>query len=153
MIAVGKTRVVLRQAIAQVLMTIVLIAIGSFFGLVGVMLAITLRAVVVAAYNVYALHKEIGLEAFAVLGVLAPPTGACIAMVVAVETFKWQYGGDFTPVVELALLVGIGGLTYGAVLILGDIAGLWRGYVRGAVGSLGGVFVRRSGLSPKTTPA
>ena len=152
MIAVGKTRVVLRQAIVQVFMTIVLIAIGSFFGLVGVLVAITARAIIVAAYNVYALRKEIGLETLAVLGVLVPPTAACGAMVVAVEVAKRAFAGSFAPVWMLIFLVAIGGVTYGASLLLGDIIGLWRGYLRGAAGSLAGALGRRS-LSPTAAPA
>ena len=152
MIAVGKTRVVLRQAIAQVLLTIVLIAIGSFFGIVGVLVAISVRAIVVAAYNVFALKTEIGLDKMAVMRVLVPPTAACAAMVVAVEIAKAAFGWALAPFWLLALLVVIGGVTYGAVLLLGEAVGVWRGYLRGAVGSLAGALTRRT-LSPKATPA
>ena len=138
MIAVGKTRVVLRQAIAQVFMTIVLIAIGSFFGLIGVLVAITARAIIVAAYNVYALRKRSDSRRWP-CSVFSPPTVACGAMVVAVEIAKLAFAGSFAPVWMLIFLVAIGGVTYGASLLLGDIIGLWRGYLRGAAGSLAGL--------------
>jgi O-antigen/teichoic acid export membrane protein len=152
MIAVGKPRIVLRQSIVMLVITPILLYIGAMYGLVGIMVALIARSVIATAYNVHALNREINLGALPLLRVLMPPVIACAAMVGAVELAKFELGGVLSGFTLLAALVAIGAATYGAVLLLGDLVHLWRGYIRGAFDSLGGAMVRRR---PRvaTTPA
>ena len=152
MIAVGKPRIVLRQSVVMLVVTPILLYIGAQFGLVGVMVALIVRGTIATVYNVYSLNREISLGTLPLVRVLMPPVVACAAMVGAVELAKFELAGVLSGFLLLAALIAIGAVTYGAVLLLGDVIHLWRGYVRGAADSLAGAMPRRGGRVA-TTPA
>jgi PST family polysaccharide transporter len=151
MIAMGRTRALFRQSIVQIGLTVVFVSIGTFFGIVGVLVAIIVRGVVMTVYNIAVLHKEIGIEPLAVIRVLVPPAVACAVMAIAVEVAKFELAGDLERTTLLALLVVGGAITYGAALLLGEVLHLWPGYMRGAMRSLSRAFRRRPNTA--ATPA
>jgi O-antigen/teichoic acid export membrane protein len=153
MIAIGKVGIVVRQSTIQTFGTAVFVFIGAHFGIVGILAATILRAAMVAAYNVVTLKREIGLPILSLLGVLVPPTVACLVMYGTVELAKPVLQGQMNPFVYLVALCAIGAVTYGAVLLLGDFVGLWRGYMRGILGSLSGAIGRRRAASVTMTAA
>jgi hypothetical protein len=51
------------------------------------------------------------------------------------------------------VLIALGTVTYAAVLFLGDLVGLWRGYVWNAIASLSGAMAPGGKLAAKMTPA
>jgi PST family polysaccharide transporter len=148
MIAMGRSRALLRQSGVQLPLTLVLVSVGALFGLVGVLVAMVVRAVLNAAYQVFQLHTEVGLRPRALLNLLLPPAAACALMAVAVELTKFLLAGDIAQVWLLVILVGTGAAAYFGTLLAGDVVGLWPGYVRGATNSL------RDGLrqKPKAAP-
>lgn len=136
MIAIGKSRLLVRQAMLQVFMTAVFVTVGAWFGIVGIMLAFVARATMIAAYNVRELRRHMGLDVVALLLAVSPPAAACFVMVVVVELTKVQLPGSLGGILSLAILVVVGAATYGLALLLGDSIGLWRGYVRDAIRSV-----------------
>lgn len=143
LIAVGRVSVVVRQSAAQIVGTGVAVFVGAQFGIIGVLLAIVLRALLVAVYNVTALRKEIGLSVTDLLRTLMPPILASGIMVAVVRLGMLELTGTMPKVVLLGVLVIVGALTYGAALMAGDVLGLWRGYVGGVFSALGSAIVRR----------
>ena len=144
LIAVGKVNVVVRQSAMQIIGTAVLVFVGAQFGIVGVLLAIITRALMVAAYNIMALRREIGLSLTALRQTLTPPAIACAIMVAVVRFGMIELTGAMPGIILLGVLVTLGAFTYGAVLLLGDVLGLWRGYIRSALSSLAGALARRA---------
>jgi PST family polysaccharide transporter len=143
LIAVGRVNVVVRQSTAQIFGTAVLVLVGAQFGILGVLLAIVTRALMVAAYNISALHKEIGLSLTALFQTLMPPVVACGVMVAVVRFGLQELKGAMPDFVLLGVLIVLGAFAYGATLLAGDFLGLWRGYIKGMLTALGGVIIRR----------
>jgi O-antigen/teichoic acid export membrane protein len=136
MIAIGESRLLLRQATIQVFMTAIFVAVGAQFGIVGVMAAFIARAVMIAAYNLRELRRHIDLDIGRLLRILVPPVIGCLVMVAVVELLKPLLPASLGEIVRLAALVLAGAVTYGLVLVSGDVLGLWRGYVGDAVRSI-----------------
>jgi O-antigen/teichoic acid export membrane protein len=136
MIAMGRSRALLRQSMLQITLTFSLVSVGVFFGIVGVLVAIMIRGILNAAYQMHQLRKEVGLPSRAVLHVLWPPAAACAVMAISVEAVKFHLTGDIAQVWLLAILVGTGATAYFAALLVGEVIGLWPGYVRGVTDSL-----------------
>jgi O-antigen/teichoic acid export membrane protein len=151
MIAMGRSRALLRQSVVQVSLTFSLVSIGVFFGIVGVLVAVMMRGLLNAAYQVRQLHQEVGLEPRAILGVLLPPAAACAVMAVVVEMAKLQLAGDVPRIWLLAILVGAGAAAYFTTLLAGELICLWPGYVRGAADSLRRALRQKPKSAP--TPA
>jgi PST family polysaccharide transporter len=143
MVAIGQPRIVLRQSVAQIFVTAPLLAIGAFWGIEGILIGHITRGFLVAAYNMYAMRRAIELSPMAIIRLLAPPALACVVMVGVVTAAKLLLEPSLAGIGLLAALVAIGGVTYGAVLVGGDVAGLWRGFVSGALRSLAGATGRR----------
>lgn len=147
MIAVGRSDIVMRQSLAQLVLTAVLMSIGVQFGIVGVMAAHCLRAAIVAIYNLTALRAHVGIQPLDIFRMLTPPTVACAVMWLAVTGLDHliappAIGFIAASYVELGLLVAAGAATYAASLLAGDLLGLWRGYVADVIGSLKSVISR-----------
>jgi PST family polysaccharide transporter len=152
MIAMGRSGALLRQSAVQVILTFVLVSVGVFFGIVGVLVALMIRAVLNAAYQMRQLRKEVGLEPRALLGVLLPSAVACAVMAVAVELAKLELTGHIAQHWLLVILVGTGAATYFATLLAGEFIRLWPGYVRGTIDSLRRAL-RQKPKSTAPTPA
>jgi len=152
MIAVGRSRALLSQSVYQLIVTAGLVYIGTYFGIIGVMIAFIVRGFFVAAYNIHAMVKAIDLDVWAVVRVLIPPIVACAVMVGAVDLAKSELGHLMPDIVLLMVLIVIGGGVYGLTLLIGDYAGLWRGYVRDAVALLLGTLANR-GHKPAASTA
>lgn len=144
MIAVGRSDVVMRQSLAQLVVTVMLMLIGVKFGLTGVMAAHTLRSFVVATYNVSALRKIVGISPLQIVKMLVPAVLACAVMWLGVALLSpvlesQMPGLTALPYVRLSLLVVLGAAIYCAGLVAGDLVGLWRGYIGEALRSIRGV--------------
>jgi O-antigen/teichoic acid export membrane protein len=143
LIAMGKVQIVVRQSMAQIVGTAVFVFCGTYFGLVGVLVAIVTRAIMVAAYNIHALRKEVGLSPAALLSALMPPVVASAIMIAAVRFAKANLEHNVAGLELLILLIGIGAATYAAGLLAGDFVGAWRGYVRDALTTIRGALSKR----------
>lgn len=136
MIATGRSRTVLRQATFHLALIAALTFVGSLFGLIGVLIALIVRSIVISAYNLYTLQREGGIEAAALLRAWAPAATAAAVMFVVVELASARLTGTLDGLPLLVTLIAIGAATYGAALGLGDLVGLWRGYILDAAASL-----------------
>jgi PST family polysaccharide transporter len=144
MIAVGRSDIVMRQSLVQLGLTFAAISIGVRFGLTGVMAAHSLRAFAVAIYNAGALKRVVGISPRQIANTLAPPTVACAFMWAGVALFSqildtYMSAIATLPYVKLAVLVLVGGAVYILALGVGDVAGIWRGYIRDTLRSIRGV--------------
>lgn len=143
MIAVGRSDIVMRQSLVQLGVAVILMLIGVRFGIIGVMAAHSVHAFVVSIYNLTALRRVVGIAPLQVIKALAPPTLACLVMWAGVAMLG-PFIDDYLPVItsipyaRLAALVVSGGVIYGAALVIGDLLGLWRGYVGDTVRSVKG---------------
>jgi len=152
MIAVGRSDIMMRQSLVQLVMTSVFVLFGVQFGLRGVMAAHIAWSGVIATYNMIALRAHAGIAPRRIFAALAPPAVACAVMWLAVRglepilTLATQRA-HIPLIVALVGLVGAGALTYVGTLLVGDVAGLWRGYVKSTVGSVRGILGR-----PAATP-
>jgi hypothetical protein len=111
----------------QIAGTALFVFFGTYLGLPGVLLAIIVRAIMVAVYNVAALRTEIGLSVSALLQSLVPPVIASGVMVVAVRVVKAEFEGVMPGFFLLAAMVAAGIVVFPAAMLLGDLAGAWRG--------------------------
>jgi PST family polysaccharide transporter len=152
MVAVGQAGVVLRQSVAQIVITAPLLAIGAYWGLEGVLVGHISRAFLVALYNMLAMRRAIGLSPLAIIRTLAPPTLACALMVAAVRLAKVVLAPELAPLPLLIALVAIGGVAYALALLAGDAVGLWRGFVSGAARSLAVALGRKSLITAGRAP-
>jgi O-antigen/teichoic acid export membrane protein len=152
MVAVGQAGVVLRQSVAQIVITAPLLAIGAYWGLEGVLVGHISRAFLVALYNMLAMRRAIGLSPLAIIRTLAPPTLACALMVAAVRLAKAVLAPELAPLPLLIALVAIGGVAYALALLAGDAVGLWRGFVSGAARSLAVALGRKSLITAGRAP-
>ncbi len=142
MVAVGMTRVVLKQSVAQIFINAVFLGVGARWGVEGVMIGYLLRGTLVSWFNLYAMNQALKLKPLSVIQMLAPPSIACAAMVGVVWIAKHQLSQTYSGIYLLASLILIGAVTYGAALLVGDVIGLWKGYVGGAVRSLTGAILK-----------
>jgi PST family polysaccharide transporter len=140
MVAVGAADVVLKQAVAQAFVAMLLIGIGARWGFEGVVIAHILRSNLVSLYNLYAMDKVAGLRPLPILTLLLPPSVACSVMMGVVLITKHVLSSTMSNLELLALLVITGAITYALVLLTGEALGLWKGYVSGAVRSLAGAI-------------
>ena len=144
MIAVGRSDILMRHSIAQLAIMITYMIVGVQFGLIGVMIAHSLRAYSVAALNLTALKSEIGIQAIALMKALMPSVVSCGFMWLAVYSLTLLIDANVPsltslPYLKLALLIGTGATTYVVSLLAGDILGLWKGFTRDVLGSLSGL--------------
>lgn len=141
MVAVGRADVVMRQSVAQVLLTLPLMWIGSYAGLVGVLVAHVLRACIAAVYNLTAVRRHAGISIRSTLAAIVPAFIASLLMRLAVDA-ALQWAPLSSDVQKLVLGVAVGAISYATLLLLGDLLGIWHGYVRHAVASFGGAWKR-----------
>lgn len=140
MYAIDRSQIVLRQSIAQVIATIVLVYVGARFGIVGVMAAYIARALLVALVNVVVMHRVVGLSALALAMALFPPAAACLVMSALVVLTHVALGPLLPTLPLLIAMILAGVIAYGSTLLLGDLVGLWRGYLGSTVRSLSGAL-------------
>jgi O-antigen/teichoic acid export membrane protein len=125
--AVGATSVVLRQGILQLLMTVVFTAIAAPFGIVAIVVAQIIRGLLVNAYNLAALKRNVGFSPQVLLIRLLPIGAGIAGMIVLVTILKIALPiKGWTFVVTSALC---GAATYIGVLVAGDYLRYWPDYM------------------------
>lgn len=136
MFAVGRADIVMRQSIAQLCVTGVLLAAAAPFGMAAVVAAHCLRSFIVAVFNVYALRGVVGLAPNRILKAVAPPAICSGAMAAAIWFANGLDPEPASSVLGLAKMVALGGAVYAGLLLLGDRAQLWPDYCRDVVRSV-----------------
>lgn len=119
--AAGRTRWILWQALAQVLLAIVLTVASAPFGVVPVLVANVVRASVVAIANVWLLKLAIGAHPATLGRALMPPLVAAAAMTAVLVAARPL----FLDLTDIALLRAIATASIGSVLF---VSLLWFGF-------------------------
>lgn len=119
--AAGRTRWILWQALAQVLLAVVLTVASAPFGVVPVLVANVIRASVIAIANVWLLKLAIGASPKALGRALMPPLVAAAAMTAVLVAARPL----FLELTDIALLRAIATAVVGAVLF---VSLLWFGF-------------------------
>lgn len=134
-VSIGRADIVMKQSVAQIILGVPLIWIGSHFGMFGVLIANIVRASIVSIANLAVINSKVGLNYKFVLWKIVPPFISSLIMFISVKLIMELLAAQD---VYIQLLVGVfsGAVIYSALMVAGDIAGLWPHYVRGAVGAL-----------------
>lgn len=119
--AAGRTRWILWQAFAQVLLAIVLTVASAPFGVVPVLIANVVRASVIAVANIWLLKLAIGAQPATLGRALMPPLVAAAAMTAVLVAARPL----FLDLTDIALLRALATALIGAVLF---VSLLWFGF-------------------------
>lgn len=138
MVACGRVDIVMKQSAIQIIICVPLLWLGAKAGLVGVLTAHAVRAWIVAAFNVSAVERVVGVSRTRVLGSILPSAICSIAMC----TVIWIFIDTNSPNAMLTLItsIPIGVITYFITLLAGDFLGLWPRYFRGSVAFFTSIF-------------
>ena len=128
MVALGRTDVIRRQALLQTVSNAVLTGIAAQFSVAMVVIVYLLRMYAFAIWNVYLMNESLTVTwrqflvrfrpiAFAICGLAA--TGLAARTVIP----------SHHEIVRIGIVGLAGAAGYGIVILLGDRAGLWPGYV------------------------
>ncbi|MGE0231395.1 MAG: oligosaccharide flippase family protein [Flavobacteriaceae bacterium] len=129
MVAADRTDLIGKLALLQLVVTVVSMAISVRFGIHVVLMVHVARVYLFAAINILVLRSALGLGVPTVLGCLAPPVLSSVAMVAAVRLLEHDALRAVHPLVDIAAVCVLGAGVYGAVLLGGGVAGLWRDYL------------------------
>lgn len=129
MIAIGHSRLVLRQGVFQIIVGLSLAAIAVQYSLTAVLITQIIRGVVLTGYNFVDLrrHVQLGLREF--VRALAPPYVATGFMTAAVVGARAGLPDGMSPLDTMLLLSGVGGITYVATIIIGARLRLWPDFL------------------------
>jgi O-antigen/teichoic acid export membrane protein len=143
MVALGKSRIVMRQGVFQILFGIALAALAARHSLTAVVIAHVVRGAVVSIYNIVDLRRYMKLPLRALAASMAPPYLGTLAMAALVVAARLALPSGSSPLLTLIVLSAVGAIGYGGAVLLGAAIGLWPRYVT-AIGEL--VPVRLRGL-------
>ncbi|CAN5277131.1 lipopolysaccharide biosynthesis protein [soil metagenome] len=128
MIAKEQTHIIRRQAIWQTVANLVLTAIAAQYSVIAVVVAYMARMYAFALYNFWLMNRAVDVSFKLVVTRLAPillATGGLAAAGLGTASFL----RDASELLRIVSVAGVGLAAYIAVLILGDILGLWRGLI------------------------
>lgn len=125
MVALGQSRLVIRQGLVQIVLGAVLTAAAAQISLVAIAWAHVVRGLVVSMLNIGDLHRHMNLRLRDLARSMAPPYLATLGMTVAVLATRSLVGDTLDSNLRLALLVAIGGAGYAGILALMTLVGLW----------------------------
>ena len=121
LIAAGRTRWILWQALAQVILAVVLTVASAPFGVVPVLVANVIRASIIALVNVWLLKLAIGAAPATLGRALMPPLVAAVVMTAVLVAARPL----FLEFLDIALLRAFATALAGALLF---VSVLWFGF-------------------------
>lgn len=130
LIAAGRTGQMLMLGLTQNMLTALIALATAPFGAAAVMIGHGLRAYLLSAIALHRIVRSTAVTVSEVLAVVAPPALASVLMGLAVIAAREWLVADLAPGLRLLVLTGIGGITYTAVLVVGEFIGLWPAYLR-----------------------
>ncbi len=128
MVALGMSKLVVRQGIWQIVLGTVLTLIAAQVSLFAIAVSYVARGTIISALNVRDMRRTMGLDLRALGRSMAIPYLATLAMTLAVLAARAGFAWSLPPIARLAVLVAIAGLVYLAALRLLALMGLWPDY-------------------------
>lgn len=147
MLAINRSDIMLKQSVAQLVITALVVPVSVLFGLTGVMIGQCVRTFAASIYNITALKAEldIGVRDIAV-AIMPPVVSSGVMWLVVMSVQGWlnthPFGVLAIPYLELFALVSVGALAYLASLLAGAALGLWPRYIKDLINSLRGILER-----------
>lgn len=129
MIAIGQSRLVLRQGVFQVVVGLVLAAIAAQYSLTAVLITQIIRGVLLTGYNFFDLHRFADMRLREIMRSMAPPYVATAVMALAMIGARVALVGHFTPLQLLLGLIVIGSVAYIATILLGVRLRIWPDFL------------------------
>jgi hypothetical protein len=127
MMALGQSRMVLRQGALQVVIGVALAAAAAPISLLAVAVAHVLRGLIVAIYNMIDLRKHMQLPIGRLMAWLAAPYAGTAVMAAAVFAARAALGTGHTLLTTLLVLAAVGAIAYLVVVAAGSALRLWPG--------------------------
>lgn len=128
MVALGQSRLVLRQGLIQIVLGVTLTALGAQISLIAVAIAHVVRGLAVSLYNLADLRRHMDLSPLAMARSMAPPYLATLGMTGAIVAARMLGAEALPPTSRMFLLILVGGTSYAALLWLLAQVGLWPDY-------------------------
>jgi O-antigen/teichoic acid export membrane protein len=114
--AAGRPQAYLKLSVLQALIVVALLLPGTQFGLVGVVVAEVVVAVVIIPFHLIVLKREAGIEGLALFRRSAPSTAAAIVMAATVLLLRAPIAAALPPWGALVATVLLGVVVYAAGL-------------------------------------
>lgn len=129
MIAIGQSRLVLRQGMFQVVVGLVLAAIASQYSLTAVLISQIIRGVLLTGYNFFDLHRFADMRLREIMRSMAPPYTATAVMAVAMIAARIALTDKLPPLYLLLALVPIGSFAYVVTILIGVRLRIWPDFL------------------------
>jgi O-antigen/teichoic acid export membrane protein len=125
MVALGHTKLVLRQGLFQLVVGITLAMIASRISLQAIVIAHVVRATLVCIFNIFDLRRRMQSSLRDLWHFMAAPYISTLIMAAGVGSARLLLAGSVTPLVMLVALTAVGGASYAASLWFGGRLRLW----------------------------
>ncbi|MFM9976635.1 MAG: oligosaccharide flippase family protein [Sphingomonadaceae bacterium] len=129
MIALGQGRLVLRQAIFQVVVGLSLAAVAAQISLTAVLISQIIRGFLITGYTFADLRRHAGLRVREAVRSLAPPYMATAAMAGAMLAVRYLSEGHVSDIAMIALLGAVGAVAYCGTILLGVRLKFWPDFL------------------------
>lgn len=128
MVAVGQSKLIVRQGLWQVVLGIGLTFIAAQYSLVAIAISHVVRGTFIGLLNIRDLRRHIGLGLPQLLRSMAIPYLATLCMTVAIVGVRYGFAWSLPPMMRLLLLCATGGVSYLIALRVLAHIGLWPDY-------------------------
>lgn len=125
MVALGRSRLILRQGVVQIALGIALTLIAAQYSLVAIAVSHVLRAIIICAINIVELRRYMRLAPADLMRSMAPPALGTLALALAIMGTRMAGVEALPDFVRMLLLIGVGALAYGVSLALIMASGRW----------------------------
>lgn len=129
MIAIGQSRLVLRQGIFQIVIGVGLAAVAAQYSLEAVLITQIVRGVLVTAYNFSDLRRFTGMQFADIARSLLPPYVSTGVMAAAMFGMRFLLPDHLSQLQLLITLVISGGAVYVATIMLGAWLKVWPDFL------------------------
>lgn len=129
MIAIGQSRLLIRQGIFQIIVGLGLAIVAAQYSLVAVLVTQIVRGILLTGYNFWDMRRFTGLRFRDVVVGLAPPYVATAVMAAMLVALRLLLSGNVAPHVLLVVLILTGCITYGMTILVGVRLRCWPDFL------------------------
>jgi O-antigen/teichoic acid export membrane protein len=128
MVATGNTRIVRRQAVLQTVANVILTGLAAQLSITAVLVAYMARMYAFACFNVLLMNRMLCVTPGGLLRRLAPILVSTLMLAIVGFAVRHLLTG-WTELPRMIVVSTAGMISYCATVVIGDIIGLWRGYL------------------------